>query len=134
MKDEYKHLWEKRTVIPPPWEHDQALHCLSYHWLALCDDFIPSLIEEAIRKLREFLKSLSKSMCTSSSLIILPCLFKKILFKTKFIIFFPCEGNCVNILNVKECVELTKAVFRGVSKKYNGYTNVACLKLKVNAD
>ncbi|XP_034255211.1 transcriptional protein SWT1 isoform X2 [Thrips palmi] len=92
MKEQYNHLWEKRTVIPPPWEHDQVLHCLSHHWLAICDDFIPPLIREAIRKLREFLKSMSK--------------------------------------NLEEGLELTKAVFRGVSKKYRDKIDIAFLRLK----
>lgn len=99
MEDEFKHLWKKRTVIPPPWEYDQALLCLSHHWLTLCDDFIPSIIRDAIQKLRGLFKSLPK-------------------------------GNDMHVSYAEECLELTRAVFRGVSKKYFDVIQVALLKLE----
>ncbi|KAJ1524898.1 hypothetical protein ONE63_009759 [Megalurothrips usitatus] len=56
MEEEYKHLWRKRTIIPPPWEADEVLHCLSSHWLSVCGDFTPDIVKSSVEQLKRFLK------------------------------------------------------------------------------
>lgn len=62
MKEEYKYLWKKRTLIPPPWEVDQVLQCLCHHWLPVCGDFIPPSLKQSIEKLRDFFKVKTERM------------------------------------------------------------------------
>ena len=61
MQDEYP-LWEKRTIIPPPWETVEVLKCLCHHWLPICGDFVPSSIKLTIETLRDFFEKKTKRM------------------------------------------------------------------------
>ncbi|XP_026284918.1 transcriptional protein SWT1 isoform X1 [Frankliniella occidentalis] len=60
MEEEYKYLWEKRTIIPPPWNVEQALQCLSYHWMAICGSFIPQVVKKCTEDLKHFFKVKAK--------------------------------------------------------------------------